>query len=56
MWNILIALGFMALGGLAVHVSWLHAWRMYKRGKEEGQSQNVKPTRIVPPPVKGVHV
>lgn len=25
----------MVVGGAAVHVSWLHAWRMYRAGKQE---------------------
>lgn len=25
----------MVAGGAAVHVSWLHAWRMYRAGKQE---------------------
>lgn len=25
----------MVFGGAAVHVSWLHAWRMYRAGKQE---------------------
>lgn len=37
MWNIWWALLFMALGGLIVHIAWLHAWHMYKSGKAEGQ-------------------
>lgn len=43
MWNVLYALIFMALGGLIVHVSWLHSWRMYKDGKMEGQGSALKP-------------
>lgn len=38
MWNIWFALLFMALGGLIVHIAWMHSWRMYKRGKEEGRN------------------
>lgn len=33
--EVIKALGFMLLGGAAVHVSWLHAWRMYRAGKQE---------------------
>ena len=33
--EVIKALGFMLLGGAAVHVSWLHAWRMYRTGKQE---------------------
>ena len=25
----------MVVGGAAVHVSWLHAWRMYRAGRQE---------------------
>ena len=25
----------MVVGGAAVHASWLHAWRMYRAGKQE---------------------
>ena len=39
MWDIMWALIFMALGGLLVHFSWLHAWIMYKNGKNEGRGQ-----------------
>ena len=42
MWDILWALLFMALGGAIVHVSWLHAWRMYRNGKAEGQGNAQK--------------
>ena len=34
--EVLKAVGYAAFGGLLVHVSWLHAWNMYKRGKQEG--------------------
>lgn len=37
MWETIERLAFMALGGLMVHISWLHAWRMYKSGKKEGR-------------------
>ena len=42
MWNILKALAFMGLGGLIVHVSWLHAWKMYNDGKREGYGLRLK--------------
>ena len=35
--DVLFALIFMMLGGTIVHVSWLHAWHMYRSGKQEGQ-------------------
>lgn len=37
MMEVLKAIGFMTLGGLLVHLHWLHAWRMYREGKKEGQ-------------------
>ena len=37
MQEVVKALGFMALGVLISNVSWLHAWRMYKSGKQEGR-------------------
>lgn len=36
--EVLKAIGYMALGGVLVHLSWMHAWSMYKRGKQEGRS------------------
>lgn len=35
--DVVFALLFMALGGLMVHIAWVHSWRMYKSGKAEGQ-------------------
>lgn len=42
-WNILWALLFMILGGLIVHVAWVHSWHMYKNGKAEGQGLAQRP-------------
>ena len=54
MWEVLKYLAFMALGGFLVHISWLHAWRMYKKGKAEGQSQNgASQNYLTCPPAKG---
>ena len=36
--EVIKALGFMLLGGVAVHISWLHAWRMYREGRRENGS------------------
>ena len=33
--EVIKALGFMLLGAIAVHISWLHAWKMYREGKRE---------------------
>lgn len=40
--DVLFALLFMALGGAIVHVSWLHAWHMYRSGKTEGQCGTIR--------------
>lgn len=37
MMDVFCALLYMALGGLIVHIAWLHSWHMYKNGKLEGQ-------------------
>ena len=37
MMSIWWALFFMAIGAVITHLSWMHAWRMYKSGKAEGQ-------------------
>lgn len=37
MWNIWLALLFMAMGGFIVHIAWCAAWKMYKNGKAEGR-------------------
>lgn len=37
MLDVLWALLFMTLGGLIVHVAWVHSWHMYRNGKAEGQ-------------------
>ena len=33
--EVLKAIGFMTLGGALVHLSWVHAWRMYRKGIQE---------------------
>lgn len=51
MWNVWMALLFMALGGFLVHIAWCAAWRMYKNGKAEGrnimQPENQNNSRMV---------
>lgn len=37
MMEVLKAIGYMFLGGVLVHLSWVHAWRMYNRGRQEAR-------------------
>lgn len=39
MWEVGKALIFMAVGGVLTHLSWRHAWRMYREGKKESAPQ-----------------
>lgn len=33
--EVLKAVGYAAFGGMLVHLSWVHAWRMYRKGRAE---------------------
>ena len=57
MWEVLKYLAFMALGGFLVHLAWLHSWKMYRKGKEEGRYPDGKPSiRDCPPPRPSVMI